>query len=552
MQRIITFGLAMGLVLGLSSQSSAQVDIDCPQEIITALDALFPGEERGTNPGSCQEWKHGARGSGGFLNTRISISSDSNECGPEIRFEGSGQYLLVEPNDSVCAVGPGQDCPVLIPELILTDEERKDPDPALRASRTFTSIPARLNLGVVAFSPNQSPVFESAQGMRSDIGGGRTQIAWSNFPYLYNTDGDNVPAEQPDVSLRTGDGLCCDSPSNVVCGALGNPELDASEPDQGLARPRPNDPNNRVDVPPFVFEGGRGSAFRMQASAAAVAASTGGTFEVPGQLYGVCASKRFLSCDRVGGADPDAICELGICLDGSGAPFVPPGSPLPFPALCNGGNGNTDCEAQGAVTCFGAGVDSCDFDDVGGRVSEEDTILPNGESNTARCNHFGFYLAGNAVDPGTGRSTGCSLLTFYDVANEGFPQPGCLIGNFGSAFRPDEDCDGVEDDTDGDGQPGPDLCPFLTETTPFADANSDGIGDECQCADANGDGAVSTLDIGGTALCANGVIPCAGTIVDADGDGSTTATDIGGIVAVVNGGATTADLACQVNRLTLN
>lgn len=546
MQRLIVTGIALGLVLGVGAQSNAQVDVDCPAVIEDAL-----GLPNGPDS-DCQEWKHGARGAGGFLNTRVSISADSNACGPEIRFEGSGQYRFIEPNDSVCAVGPGQDCPVLIPELVLTDNERKDPDPALRVGRTFTSIPSRLNLGIVAFSPNQSPVFEGAVGTRSDIGGGATQIDWDNFPYLYNTDGDNVPAEQPDVSLRTGDGLCCDSPSNAVCGALGNPELDASQPDQGLARPRPNDPNNRVDVPPFVFDGGRGSAFRMQASAAAVPASTGGTFVVPGQLYGVCSSKRFLQCNSVGGAIADEICGLGICLDGNGDPFVPPGSPLPFPALCDGGNGNDDCVAQGAVTCVGAGVDVCDFDDVGGRVSEEDTILPNGESNSARCNHFGFYLAGNAVDPGTGRSTGCSLLTFYDVANEGFPQPGCLIGNFGSSFRPDEDCDGVEDDTDGDGQPGPDLCPFLTETMSLADANSDGIGDECQCADANGDGAVTGLDIGGTALCANGAFACAGTIVDADGDGSTTSLDIGGVVAVVNGAATTADLACQVNRLTLN
>ena len=84
----------------------------------------------------------------------------------------------------------------------------------------------------------------------------------------------------------------------------------------------------------------------------------------------------------------------------------------------------------------------------------------------------------------------------------------------------------------------------LTPNEDQLDSNDDGIWDLCQCGDVNGDGAISSPDIGGTALCANRVNPCASLLVDADGDQATTALDVGGIIAAVNGVISAADLMC--------
>ena len=83
------------------------------------------------------------------------------------------------------------------------------------------------------------------------------------------------------------------------------------------------------------------------------------------------------------------------------------------------------------------------------------------------------------------------------------------------------------------------------EFNPYDDANDDTRGDDCQCGDVNGDGAVTGIDIGGTARCANGIDVCDASLIDADGDGATTAQDIGGVVTAVNGIVTTLDLRCR-------
>ena len=97
---------------------------------------------------------------------------------------------------------------------------------------------------------------------------------------------------------------------------------------------------------------------------------------------------------------------------------------------------------------------------------------------------------------------------------------------------------------------GGDLCAFIGEENWFLDSNNDDIGDECQCSDGTGDGAITSLDIAAVALCANGAAPaesCDATIVDATGDNATTAEDIGGVVAVVNGAIQTNALQCLRN-----
>ena len=95
-----------------------------------------------------------------------------------------------------------------------------------------------------------------------------------------------------------------------------------------------------------------------------------------------------------------------------------------------------------------------------------------------------------------------------------------------------------------------DLCPSLNEINQLLDTNDDGVGDECQCGDQSGDGAISSPDIGGTALCANAALPfedCDTTLVDATGDNATTAEDIAGVVSVVNGVIAPEALRCVRN-----
>ena len=70
---------------------------------------------------------------------------------------------------------------------------------------------------------------------------------------------------------------------------------------------------------------------------------------------------------------------------------------------------------------------------------------------------------------------------------------------------------------------------------------------KCICGDYNGDGAITSMDIAGVAMCANGLIRCDASVVDADGDSSTTALDIGGIVASVAGSLSTDALQCSRN-----
>jgi hypothetical protein len=84
----------------------------------------------------------------------------------------------------------------------------------------------------------------------------------------------------------------------------------------------------------------------------------------------------------------------------------------------------------------------------------------------------------------------------------------------------------------------------------FLDTNNDDIGDECQCGDGNGDGAITGLDIAAVAVCANDPLSnpiCDSTIIDATGDNATTAEDIGGIVAAVTGAILPSDLQCLRN-----
>ena len=97
--------------------------------------------------------------------------------------------------------------------------------------------------------------------------------------------------------------------------------------------------------------------------------------------------------------------------------------------------------------------------------------------------------------------------------------------------RPDYDCNGVDDTTQGHCSPdgltkcessadcpnnhpclfGGDACPYYAEDRPFSGSNSDGRGDACQCGDLNGDGALVAVINGQVPatemLCARDQVP---------------------------------------------
>ena len=477
----------LALIFGLSGVAIAQTDIDCPQQIIDALEAQFPGEGRGTNADDCQSWKHGF-GPGTTVLNRQRPANDPR-CGfPTPPPPTQGQLIFMEPNDSVCDPFVEGRCPMMIGGSAAAGP----------ANRSGGSSPDRINVGVFALFFSAIIGHEGTTGFRMDCGPGApdnvdpSECGTGQTAIVFDdgfTTGD--PGVDPKADLQfiqnavEGAALCCDSPNDINCNAISN-----FQEYPNLNRPLPEVFPNRPGSPPIIFDGGRGTRWIHSQ-----------TWVNPGQLYGACL------------ANPQVECNL------------------------------TNLPASNPCPDFG---DVCDLADRGLRLGLTD-LLPDGSPNPGRCAHGRAVYQGNAVDPVTGRSTNCVIAASFPAGLEGDPQPGCLIGNFGVYNLPDNDCDGIHDDTDGDGQPGPDLCPSLIEAMPFADANDDGIGDECQCADGTGDGAVSSPDIAAVALCANGVVLCDSTLVDATGDGSTTAEDIAGVVAVVNGAQNTSDLLCPRN-----
>jgi len=74
-------------------------------------------------------------------------------------------------------------------------------------------------------------------------------------------------------------------------------------------------------------------------------------------------------------------------------------------------------------------------------------------------------------------------------------------------------------DSDGDGiADAEDRCPQFAGSTVQTDTNGDGIGDACQCGDANGDGSVDVSDLVAADQMAKGESP-ASPLCDANGSG---------------------------------
>jgi hypothetical protein len=204
-----------------------------------------------------------------------------------------------------------------------------------------------------------------------------------------------------------------------------------------------------TNLAPLIFEGGPGTPFAMDED-----------FEVAGQEHGVCRVNRFIPCtlSGLGTVCPgfDATPEDGVQQPGEPG-FVP---------------------------------DACDFRELGWRFQPFD-VLADGSQNTQRCNQAPFLFRGFPEQ-------NCSLAEDYildgPLGDNGDPGGDCAIRNYGKYVRPDLDCNGV-DDTDEGASPTGDLCPLYSEVNPFADADGNGRGDECDCGDATADGTVDVSDI---------------------------------------------------------
>lgn len=329
--------------------------------------------------------------------------------------------------------------------------------------------------------------------------------------------------------------FCCQSTTGVTCPILGAPEYPALFCGQAVQRQYP------VGASDWLFEGGRGTRFEPE------------TIQVPAQQEGVCNANRLRPCGTLG--DFWAGAANAKCTSGTpGCVADPFGDDLALASTCDD------------VAFGGVGGDFCDLSEQGYRSVMG--VNPDGSRDLTVCAASVIRLVGNPGEL-------CALPV--DIP-EGDPQPGCRLINIGIAAQPDLDCSGVDDTTEGRCMPeggaicsdpadcppcaddgecasgncinGGDLCAFIGEANWFLDTNNDDIGDECQCGDGNGDGAITGIDIGAVAVCANDPLSsplCDATIIDATGDNATTAEDIGGVVAAVNGSIPTSALECVRN-----
>ncbi len=261
-------------------------------------------------------------------------------------------------------------------------------------------------------------------------------------------------------------------------------------------------------VPDFVFAGGRGTAWH-----------TDRDFVLPGQIPGLCKVNRSVACyepnmnkhcvaagrafDR-----PLACCTgagTGTCTANTFCTIA--GSPFQCCTGAGTGTCNVDpCPALDAdAVAPGVQPDVCDLSQPGPRVQvgpDGRNPFVVGSSNPSLINDSRRDWCGNNLYIMRGTpSVGCSLLPRFDY--NGDPGPDCGVINYGIDHRLDNNCDGTADHSD--------LCPRNSEWDQTLDSDHDcGVpavaggdcrGDECECGDQAGTGALS-----GTVPIANGLV----------------------------------------------
>ena len=268
------------------------------------------------------------------------------------------------------------------------------------------------------------------------------------------------------------------SDDSGVCCAAGNPSLGTCTVLSGGV-PTPNYPlltvrdcsfpgrfphNDNVE-PDWIFEGGPRQTARFH---------TDGDFVLAGQIAGICRVNSSTPCFAPGA---NALCT---------------GSRNPYSCCTGAGTGTCTENCSGLPVPPGSPADSCDFRSGGIRSQ---VLCARDSNNDPRpdCCATGLMVLRGVPNQG------CSLLTRYPYSGD--PGPDCGVSNFGINHRDDVDCNGVDDQIQaGSG----DLCPFYTEWDQNLDSDGDCAGgpgghcrgDECECGDQAGDGALSgTIDV---------------------------------------------------------
>jgi len=101
-----------------------------------------------------------------------------------------------------------------------------------------------------------------------------------------------------------------------------------------------------------------------------------------------------------------------------------------------------------------------------------------------------------------------------------------LIALLGAAGAPDGDGDGIADAED--------RCPYFASAEQQADTNGDGVGDACQCGDANGDGRLDVSDIVAVGQMTSGETEVS-PLCDANGSGNCESGDVDAINQAIFG-----------------
>lgn len=279
--------------------------------------------------------------------------------------------------------------------------------------------------------------------------------------------------------------VCCDHSLNLLCDSI-----------PLLEYPEDPDAETKVTCPPsqtlvgvwrnagmWVAEGGAGTAFTQEVVTLAA------------QREGVCSFDRHLGCGVRGDAAYGGCPDRGTCeISGFSC------------------QRDRDC---GSGRCQNIAPQACDLRENGYRIDAA-ALFPDGSPNPAICSVNGNRLVGVP-------NRDCATRKQLGVAAD--PLPGCLLLNFGIESRPDLDCNFVDDTEQGPDATG-DLCPFLAEADAFADLNRDGVGDECQCGDANASGTYESGDLFEQFRClVTAPLPVAGTdcfarVLNADTNGT--------------------------------
>ena len=147
---------------------------------------------------------------------------------------------------------------------------------------------------------------------------------------------------------------------------------------------------------------------------------------------------------------------------------------------------------------------------------EEDLTDANNDQIPDECEP----LMGDVDQNGILNAADCEALALTFGSQSGYPEYIPIWDRTGDRRITTEDVMGSFCelyDGDGDGiQLWNDPCPSHSNAS-SSDTDNDGIYDDCQCGDADGDGAVTIEDLGKMHQCMKGEIECDRTIADADG-----------------------------------